>query len=348
MNTIIKSILSTVAICTVTALSAQDTRYSQYNFAPMILNPALAGLNACDYRVALNARTQWNGISNSGNAYTSITASGDISVGKATKFHSFAGMGISLNGDVADGLHYVKTRGDITAAYHFMVDRKGQHSLSFGLQIGVNQRGLNGDGTYEKQYNLVTGAYEPAIANGESITRRNLIFVDAGLGVIYSGRFHAGQHNVYGGVSFQHINQPNVSFYSSGIYNDSGKDRLFAKTTIHGGGSFLIKKKMWIMPQFMIMLQGSSYEYNLGGMLRYRFGNKVSRNYIAGGLQYRVLDALIAQMRLDLGGLTLGVSYDINLSKLTVSSKSIGGPEIMVMFQGCMYHKPRPFLTPVL
>ncbi len=40
-------------------LQAQDIHFSQYNQAPLALNPALTGLNACDWRATLNYRNQW-------------------------------------------------------------------------------------------------------------------------------------------------------------------------------------------------------------------------------------------------------------------------------------------------
>ena len=83
-----------ILVCVVTTfvnVRAQDIHYSQYNYAPLQLNPALAGLNNCDYRLALNARTQWNLISASGNTYSTFGASADFAVGKVTKFNSFAG-----------------------------------------------------------------------------------------------------------------------------------------------------------------------------------------------------------------------------------------------------------------
>ncbi|MBK7037948.1 MAG: type IX secretion system membrane protein PorP/SprF [Bacteroidetes bacterium] len=43
-------------------LRAQDVHFSQYNAAPLALNPALTGVNSCDWRAGLTYRNQWNSV----------------------------------------------------------------------------------------------------------------------------------------------------------------------------------------------------------------------------------------------------------------------------------------------
>ena len=329
--------------------STQDVHFSQYNYSPLELNPALAGLNNCDYRVAVNARTQWNTISG-GNTYSSFGLSGDIAVGKPTKFNSFAGIGLSLQSDWAGATNYVKNKGTVNFAYHFMVDRRGNSHISIGLQVGVGHRGLFGNSTYDRQYNEVTPGYDPSIPSGENFGRTNMIYIDAGLGALYSINFKSQRHNIYFGVAINHLNQPNISWYSKGIFNDnSNNDKLYLKTTIHGGGSFLVGDKIWIMPNFMILIQGPAQQYNFGSLVRLRIGNNISQTFFYVGAQYRApFDAVILQTRLDYKGFMIGVSYDINISKLTPASQTMGAPELAIMYQGCLNRKPRPFFCPVM
>ncbi|MCW3127524.1 MAG: hypothetical protein JWO03_3182 [Bacteroidetes bacterium] len=336
-----------VAICAI-SVYAQDTHLSQYNYAPLELNPALAGLNSCDYRIAVNARTQWNTVSG-GNTYATFGASGDISIGRATKFNSFAGVGLSLQSDVAGATSYNTNRGDVSLAYHFMVDRKNGSSLSIGLQFGVNHRGFNASkSTFDAQYDPVTGKYDPSLPK-ESFARTNMLYIDAGAGILYSVNFKRQRNNIYLGVAINHVNQPNISWYSPGLYNASGNDKLYLKTTIHGGGSFQVGDKVWIMPNFMLLFQGPSQQYNFGSLVRLRLGNNNSTTFFYAGAQFRApLDALILQTRLDFKGLTIGFSYDINVSKLTPASQTFGAPELAIMYQGCLKRKARPFFCPIM
>ena len=332
------------------ALMAQDLHYSQYNEAPLQLNPALAGLNNCDYRLALNARTQWNLVSASGNTYSTFGASADFAVGNVTKFNSFAGIGVSVSSDIAGATAYNEDRADVTAAYHFMIDRSGNASLSAGLQFGVNYRGFNASkATFDGQYNPITGTYDPTLP-GETFTRTSMLYLDAGVGLLYSQYFKRKRNNIYLGLAANHVNQPNISWYSPGLYNNaSTADKLYAKVTIHGGGSFQVGDKVWIMPSFMFLFQGPSQEFDFGSLVRMRLGNTVSGTFLSLGAQFRApLDAVILQTRFDYKGFTLGFSYDINVSKLVPASQSFGAPELAILYTGCMRKKPHPFLCPGL
>ena len=60
-------------------VQSQDIHFSQYNASPLMLNPALAGMNACDYRVYANFRMQWMTVS-SGNTYRTVAGGADMTV----------------------------------------------------------------------------------------------------------------------------------------------------------------------------------------------------------------------------------------------------------------------------
>lgn len=86
-----------VVICSVlfSIASAQDIHFSNYNAQPLLLNPALTGLNGCDFRVGANFKAQWLGVSE-GNTYRTSSVFGDFAMGKPTKFSNFGGVGISM------------------------------------------------------------------------------------------------------------------------------------------------------------------------------------------------------------------------------------------------------------
>jgi type IX secretion system PorP/SprF family membrane protein len=329
---------------------AQDTHYSQYNLAPLQLNPALAGLNNCDYRLVANARTQWNLVSGSGNTYSTFGASADFAVGKVTKFNSFAGVGVQVGSDISGATAYNTDRAAVTAAYHFMLDRRGNASISAGLQFAFNYRGFNASkSTFDDQYNPMTGRYDPSLP-GENFSRTSMVYIDAGVGLLYNQYFKRKRNNLYFGLAIDHVNQPNISWQTPGLFNNtSSDDKLFAKVTIHGGGSFQVGDKVWIMPSFMLLFQGPAQEYDFGSMVRFRVGNNISTSFLYFGAQFRApYDAFILQTRFDYKGFTLGFSYDINVSKLIPASQTLGAPELAIMYTGCMRKKPHPFLCPTL
>jgi type IX secretion system PorP/SprF family membrane protein len=338
----LRSIAILVCAFLVQAGYAQDIHFSQFNYAPLALNPALAGMGTCDYRVILNARTQWNTVSTGGNTYTTTNASADFALARLTKYNSYLGLGFSVSSDLAGTDNMMQTRFDISLAYHFVMDRRANSSISAGLQFGTNYWGFDpSKATFDQQYNAVAGQYDPHLP-GEKFNRSSMIFLDAGAGVVYSQYFKQKRNNFYFGVSFNHVNQPNISWESAGLYNSSGAQQLFVKTSVHGGGSFFVGNGTWIMPTYLLLFQGPSQQYNFGSLVKFRIGNNISTTFFYAGAQFRFpYDAFILQTRIDYKHVMFGFSYDINVSKLVPASQTVGAPELVFMYQGCMSKKSR-------
>ncbi len=347
---LIKHFVLALAILLGVGMQAQDIHFSQYNSSPLALNPALAGMNNCDYRVYLNFRTQWLTVS-SGNTFRTIAGGADMSIGKITKYNSFAGVGISFFSDQAGDINFNSNRVDVSFAYHFMLNRKGTSQISAGIQAGFNHRSINpSKATFDSQYDPTTGIVN-ADGTRENFGRTKVMFGDAGLGLIFSTIVKRGT-NIYAGFALSHINQPKISFYPNGsTAGSTGNERLPMKVTLHGGAAVPVGTRLTVMPNFLFLLQGSTYEFNLGCNFKTALGNNpaTSTTALHLGAQYRgLLDAVIINARVDIKGFSCGLSYDINVSKLLPASKSIGAPEISLMYQGCARKKPRPGHCPVL
>lgn len=329
--------------------NAQDIHFSQYNASPLLLNPALAGMNMCDYRVFANFRTQWLTVSE-GNTYRTFAGGADMSVGKVTKVNSYAGLGLSFFADQAGDISFSSNRVDLTFAYHLMLNRRGTQQISAGIQAGFNHRGINPSrATYDSQYDPRTGQINPVLP-GENYGRTRILYGDAGLGLLYSGMFR-NETNFFMGFALSHLNQPKISFYPSGQNgNNTGDERLFMKITVHGGLAVPISKRLAVLPNFLVLVQGSAYEFNVGCSFKTVLGNTVtSKTALHAGIQYRgLLDAFIVNARVDYKGFSCGLSYDINISKLLPATNTIGAPEISLIYQGCYRKKPKPGHCPVL
>lgn len=350
----IKSVLKTIFVTSIilcfTKVNAQDIHFSQYNASPLALNPALAGMNNCDYRVYANFRTQWLTVS-SGNTYRTFAGGADMAVGKITKYNSFAGLGISFFSDQAGDINFNSNRVDLSFAYHFMLNRKGTMQISAGIQGGFNHRSINASkATFDSQYDPNSGTVDPS-GTRENFGRTKVMFGDAGLGLVYSAMAKGGS-NYFIGFALNHINQPKISFYPNGQDGTTtGNQRLNMKVTIHGGAAIPTGKRLTIMPNFLVLVQKTAYEFNVGCNFKTALGNNPARSTTALhlGVQYRgLLDAVIFNARFDIKGFSAGLSYDVNVSKLLPASKSIGAPEVSIMYQGCARKKPRPGHCPVM
>lgn len=350
----IKPLLLLITILAVFSAKAQDVHFSQFSMSPMLLNPALSGMSSGDIRVYGNFRSQWNTVAGAG-AYRTFAGGADAALGKMTKYSSFAGLGISFFSDQAGTAGFQTNRLDLTFAYHFVLNRRHNTSLSLGIQGAFNHRGFDpSKSTYDSSYDPATGTVGTGIQ--EKYTRTKVYFGDVGVGAFFSTTIK-DRTDVYFGTSFNHLNQPSVSFFASGSNTNQPADKLYMKFTAHGGVTAQIKDKLWIVPNFFIMIQGPARQYNIGSMIRMQLGNKVlSKTFFALGLQARIAhslelpmgDAMIVNARLDYRAFTLGLSYDINVSKLRTVSSTFGAPEISMMYTITTKHKPRPSFCPYM
>jgi type IX secretion system PorP/SprF family membrane protein len=331
-------------------LQAQDIHFSQYNSSPLLLNPAFAGLSTGDYRIYFNFRDQWPTVS-VGNTYRTFAGGADMAIGKVTKYNSYAGIGVSFFSDQAGAIDLSTNKVTLSLAYHFMLNRKGTQQISAGLDGSFNYRSLNASlATFDSQYDPTTGNVDP---NGprENFGRTKVIYGDAGLGLIYSAMVK-NSTNIYLGFAMDHVNQPNISFYPSGEnISTLGGQKLYMKETIHGGLAIPVGRRLSIMPNYLVLIQGPSHEFDLGCNFKTMLGNdaRTSTTAIHFGVQYRgFFDAVIFNTRLDIKGFSVGLSYDVNVSKLLPASHTIGAPEIAIAYVITNRKKPLPGHCPVM
>ena len=101
------------------------------------------------------------------------------------------------------------------------------------------------------------------------------------------------------------------------------------------------REKYVILPKFFVAKQGGAFEVNVGGLVQRRLGqdsrhtreNTSSSFYI--GVFYRVNDAIVPTVLVEYKRmLSLGISYDVNISKLSDHTIYRGGMELAIAYHG--------------
>lgn len=328
-----KNKILSVLICLLFALNmkAQDIHFSMYNAQPLHLNPALTGNNGCDYRAVLNYRMQWFSITDH-NVYRTEAASFDMALGKrSNEGKSYGGVGLLMFGDQAGRNNLSTYSVQLSAAYHLMLNRRGTNSLSFGIQGGMGYRLFNRNGLVFDNQITYYGVIDPSLPSNENIQNDRIIYPDVNAGALWN--FSPNKKtNIYIGGAVSHLNTPTYSFLGQQV-------REYMKYTAHGGGYFSLGKKAALLPSIMVLKQGPSLQLNAGTYLKYLlsdpYRNNESQKSIYLGAWYRSTDAVIAGVRYDQDKVSVGVSYDINISKLSPVSKFNGAPEIYLSYTGC-------------
>ncbi len=292
--------LSLMGICK-KSLAQIDPHFSQYYMSPMWINPALTGAIDGDYRVSGLYRDQWrsfdNGFSTKGFSFDAPTDK-NINLG-TTILSQSAGNG-----------GYIYTNAHVSVAYTGVrFGESGFHHVHMGISAGIINRRID-PSKFElgDQWNAVSG-YNPANPTTEIFSNTSSTVFDANAGVLYFDADPDKKVNIYGGFSAAHISRSKDKFLQS----SASKTTIPIRYNVHGGVRISLAENVIVVPNFMYMKQGTAEEKMLGAY--FQLSANSSTDVLLGG-NYRYQDAISPYMGLTFNDLTIGVSYDVNASKL--------------------------------
>lgn len=316
-----KFLVAAVLLFTTTAICAQDPHFSQFFASPLTLNPAFTGKFDGQWRLAVNHRDQWPSIPK---AY--VTSSGSFDFGilknKLPQGDVF-GVGISGVSDASANSQLKLNYGSVSASYHKALDENGYNTIGAGFQGTYSSLVLDiSKLTFEDmlRQNGFTGTTNDIIYNG---TNQN--YMDLNAGVLFSGSSN-GNNNYYAGVSMYHINRPKVNFKDKSWY-------LTGRMTIHGGGSVPITDVLTLNASAIHQIQSKASETIVGAALSLNAnGDEDNPTNVYVGSWLRFNDAIIPYIGLEVGGLRIGASYDLNISSLKAATGNRGGSEFSLIY----------------
>ena len=300
---------------------AQDPHFSQFFASPLTLNPAFTGKFDGQWRLAVNHRDQWPSIPK---AYVTTSGSFDFGIMKdKLPAGDVFGIGISGLSDASANDQLKLNYGSLSISYHKALDEDGYNTIGAGFQGTYSSLTLDeGKLTFEDmlRQNGFTGARTDFLSNGN-----NQNYLDLNAGILFSGSSN-GNNNYYAGVSVYHINRPKVGFKDQNYY-------LANRITVHGGGSVPVADALKLNASFIYQSQGKANEITLGGALEYALNNDdANPSNIFVGSWIRLNDAIIPYVGLEVNGLRIGASYDVNVSSLKTATSSRGGSEFSLIY----------------
>jgi type IX secretion system PorP/SprF family membrane protein len=292
----------------------QDIHWSQFNDNQLFQNPGNTGHFDGDYRFIGNFRDQWRSVTV---PYNTFSMSADAKVNRwgfgFLMFHDQAGDGT---------FRTIETQGNISRSIKLTKD--SSHVIRPGFNFGMNHRQLNWDNLYfDSQYNgYVLDQSLPSNENYFSDRKTNFSF---GAGLIYEWQ-QSNRFKLASGFGAYNLNQPNQGFYNTEIKRDV-RYNGFVK------GTFMINENWDIVPSIQFSKQGVYREIIIGSSGKYYFKSSQGiYRAIYGGLWYRTKDAGYLSLGYDYKDLFVGISYDVNFSKLVPASNNRGGLEIAVRY----------------
>jgi len=334
-------------------LPAQDLHFSQFNEQPALVNPALTGATATS-RSSVAYRNQWRSISSPFTTYavSSETRFNSNEWQQVDKFRSMTFKERTSSRLAAGFSVYKDNAGDgrmgttqINLSFATFVPSGKKSFIAVGLQASLVQTMLNSDKLiFPNQYN--GSGYDASMSNNEHFTGQNNIYGDFAGGVLWTygqnDKSLLGKKQLKANVGFSvyHLNRP------QGIFQNTRPERSLKYVT-HGDLLVsLTDPDFALAPSFLVQMRGSSIEILAGTLLkRYvkldsKYTGLVKRSSLGIGIYYRNKDAAIFCMNIEIKEqCIIGMSYDLNVSRLTKGTNARGGVELTLK-----YTSPRSFL----
>ncbi len=318
-------LLTTMLVWLVCVAHSQDLTFSQFYETPLLRNPALAGVYNGDIRVSAVHRSQWQ----------SITVPFQTSsVGVEYKlpvfnYNDYVTMGIQASYDVAGDIKLKRTQILPVFNFHKSLSENEDNYLSLAFMGGPIQSQF--DPTQAKMDDqFVNGSYSSTNQSSQSFAQTGYTYWDASTGITFSSGFGEASRYYVGAAMF-HFNKPKMNFF-----NSTSDVTVEPKMVFNGGITTQLSDNNRLIGFADYFKQGGNRLF-LGGVLyetdlvQYDEGDNISFSY---GAFYRWNDAVVPVVRLTMHEWQMGLTYDVNVSKLKTASQMRGGFELTASFRG--------------
>ena len=303
---------------------AQDINFSQYQEIPILRNPSLTGIFNGDIRVIGGYRNQWVSV-----PVNYQTTAGSVEFKKNVGYSSFWSFGFQFTNDAAGDGRLGKSQFLPVFAYHQLLNEDYNLFLSGGIIGGqVTQRFDPTRLRFGDQF--VGGAYSATNPTNATFSNTSINYRDVAVGLSLSGEggYYNYKYNI--GASYFHFNDPKVAFSA---LNDIRLNRKFA---INGSIAFTTSDYGdRIVLNGDYFTQGGSRMFQGGVLYRKMIFEEYGEENeaISFGCFYRWNDALVPLLKYQHESWTVGLSYDVNVSKLARASRTVGAFELTLSYK---------------
>ncbi|MBS1564308.1 MAG: PorP/SprF family type IX secretion system membrane protein [Bacteroidetes bacterium] len=313
--TLLASLLCVLGASPLAGYAQVDPHFSQYYSYPQALNPALTGAMEGDYRITAMWRSQY------GNMLSTKGMAADFCTSKNVN------LGFNLlNQSTADHV-YSFTNGYVSMSYtgvRFGPD--GDQYLAMALQGGFIGRRIDPTKLqFDDQWVQGVG-YNPSNPTADIISSPSVSSFDAGAGIAYYDARPDNDVNIFAGLSAFHLTRPQDPFLSAG-----SKQRLPIRYSLNGGARIQAGEGIAIVPNGLYVSQGNATE-TMVGMYVQLFAAEGTDFMV--GTNWRINDAVTPYAGIYYNGLTVGVSYDVNISPMAAAAKGMNSIEISLAYIG--------------
>jgi len=252
---------------------SQDFNFSQFENAPLYLNPALSGIYNGQHRLLINHRNESvDVLGDDGFSATSISYDTRIKTSKK----AFIGIGGNYIKSRSGSLDFGADSYKLSAAYvyNFSKDPEQPQFISFGLDFGETQRTVDLMDTRWPSQHDGSGGFNPNLPPGNP-SDFNFVYPDLGVGLVWEKSLKKN-NAIRAGLSMHHINKANVSFLGNA-------QNLLVMYSAFASGEVAIVDKLALLPSALFLKQGKIKQFMLGSSARLYLNPKGILKYIQFG-----------------------------------------------------------------
>ena len=316
-------ILIVLAFSSLSSWAQQDAQFTQ-NFANKLYNnPAFAGMNDAICGTLLG-RQQWLGFDGAPRTGL-LTVHGNIPTTLIPVPYVNLGVGLSVSNDNIGPIN--------TNIFKFSLANKfalnGIGTISVGLGLGAVGMAIDGS-KFEGPDGLGSVDADPNLVAAAQTGKDYGFDLDAG---VY---FRSANNKIWAGAAMQHIAPAELGELPGGV--PSNKYSIVQHLYIMGGYRYDLNADWMLEPSIFLKTELSTTQFDFNLRATYQ-------DMIWGGLSYRIQDAIspMAGYMRDLGPgrMKIGVSYDLNTSKL----RSYNSGTVELFLNYCFTITPKPKIT---
>jgi type IX secretion system PorP/SprF family membrane protein len=310
-------------LCSVTAM-AQDLHFSQFFNSPLSTNPANTGfIPDADYRIGGNYRNQWSSVMTQ--PYKTMSLFADAQVFRDKLENGWLGLGGIVLSDVAGSGSLQSTKIYGSLAYHQMLGNSSL--LSAGFNVGWANKRI--DVSKLKFPDQFDGKFfDNTLPTSVSLNATNVSYLDVQAGINYA---YFPSENVYvnAGYSVHHVNRPKETFFND--VSNNGRIPMrhigFINAILKMNDRVIINPNVYYTNQAKgsELIFGLNANYNLS-----EFGEK----QLLFGAYYRLGDAIVPMIGVELNNVRFTFSYDVTMSSLNKFNGSRGASELSILKKG--------------
>jgi len=203
--------------------------------------------------------------------------------------------------------------------------------LSLGIGIGVTALGFDyTDLRFNSQFDGEVFSQDLDSGELNQNANDNIVYADMNIGINWNHKVKKSRNFFNVGIAFLHFNSPKVNFYNNATENLDARINLFIN------GSIQVHRKLDIRARTLVQQKGPESFIN---------PHLSKETSIELGINHRFFefgDAWSPTLELNHNAMTIGLSYDINVSEFNIATQNRGAFEIAFIYRTARVPDPKP------